>query len=205
MGASQNDARSGPRRGNNSDSRGPGGGRRQGGERRARRPRREEDDSGLVERVVKIRRVSKVVKGGRNLTFNAMVVVGDGNGNVGAALGKAGAVPDAVRKGTTYAKKAMAHVELNGPTIPHEITSKFSGAKVLLKPAAPGTGVIAGGGVRAVMEAVGVKDVLSKTFGSANTINIVRATLDALHQLRDPITATERRKGTSVSKEEETS
>ena len=205
MVASQNDSRSGPRRGNNSDSRGPAGGRRQGGERRARRPRREEEDSGLVERVVKIRRVSKVVKGGRNLTFNAMVVVGDGNGNVGAALGKAGAVPDAVRKGTTYAKKAMAHVELNGPTIPHEITSKFSGAKVLLKPAAPGTGVIAGGGVRAVMEAVGVKDVLSKTFGSANTINIVRATLDALHQLRDPITATERRKGTSVSKEEETS
>ena len=205
MVASQNDSRSGPRRGNNSDSRGPGGGRRQGGERRARRPRREEEDSGLVERVVKIRRVSKVVKGGRNLTFNAMVVVGDGNGNVGAALGKAGAVPDAVRKGTTYAKKAMAHVELNGPTIPHELTSKFSGAKVLLKPAAPGTGVIAGGGVRAVMEAVGVKDVLSKTFGSANTINIVRATLDALHQLRDPITATERRKGTSVSREEETS
>ena len=205
MVASQNDSRSGPRRGNNSDSRGPGGGRRQGGERRARRPRREEEDSGLVERVVKIRRVSKVVKGGRNLTFNAMVVVGDGNGNVGAALGKAGAVPDAVRKGTTYAKKAMAHVELNGPTIPHEITSKFSGAKVLLKPAAPGTGVIAGGGVRAVMEAVGVKDVLSKTFGSANTINIVRATLDALHQLRDPITATEGRKGTSVSREEETS
>ena len=199
MVASQNDSRSGPRRGNNSDSRGPGGGRR------SRRPRREEEDSGLVERVVKIRRVSKVVKGGRNLTFNAMVVVGDGNGNVGAALGKAGAVPDAVRKGTTYAKKAMAHVELNGPTIPHEITSKFSGAKVLLKPAAPGTGVIAGGGVRAVMEAVGVKDVLSKTFGSANTINIVRATLDALHQLRDPITATERRKGTSVSREEETS
>ena len=205
MVASQNDSRSGPRRGNNSDSRGPGGGRRQGGERRARRPRREEEDSGLVERVVKIRRVSKVVKGGRNLTFNAMVVVGDGNGNVGAALGKAGAVPDAVRKGTTYAKKAMAHVELNGPTIPHEITSKFSGAKVLLKPAAPGTGVIAGGGVRAVMEAVGVKDVLSKTFGSANTINIVRATLDALHQLRDPITATERRKGTNVSREEEPS
>ena len=205
MVASQNDSRSGPRRGNNSDSRGPGGGRRQGGERRARRARREEEDSGLVERVVKIRRVSKVVKGGRNLTFNAMVVVGDGNGNVGAALGKAGAVPDAVRKGTTYAKKAMAHVELNGPTIPHEITSKFSGAKVLLKPAAPGTGVIAGGGVRAVMEAVGVKDVLSKTFGSANTINIVRATLDALHQLRDPITATERRKGTNVSREEETS
>ncbi len=182
--------------------RGQGGGRGPGGERRGRRPRREEADSGLVERVVKIRRVSKVVKGGRNLTFNAMVVVGDGNGNVGAALGKAGAVPDAVRKGTTYAKNAMNHVELNGPTIPHEITSKFSGAKVLLKPAAPGTGVIAGGGVRAVMEAVGVKDVLSKTFGSANTINIVKATLAALDQLRDPVAAVERRKGVSKSAEE---
>ena len=176
--------------------RGPGG---PGGERRSRRPRRDEEDSGLVERVVKIRRVSKVVKGGRNLTFNAMVVVGDGNGNVGAALGKAGAVPDAVRKGTTYAKKAMTKIELNGPTIPHEITSKFSGAKVLLKPAAPGTGVIAGGGVRAVMEAVGVKDVLSKTFGSSNTINIVKATLAALDQLRDPVAAVERRKGVKAS------
>lgn len=174
--------------------RGQGGGRGPGGDRRGRRPRREED-SGLVERVVKIRRVSKVVKGGRNLTFNAMVVVGDGNGNVGAALGKAGAVPDAVRKGTTYAKKAMKHVTLNGPTIPHPVTTKFSGAKVLLKPAAPGTGVIAGGGVRAVMEAVGVKDVLSKTFGSPNSINIVKATLEALDQLRDPVATVERRKG----------
>ena len=152
--------------------------------------------------MVKIRRVSKVVKGGRNLTFNAMVVVGDGNGNVGAALGKAGAVPDAVRKGTTYAKRAMKHVTLNGPTIPHEVTTKFSGAKVLLKPAAPGTGVIAGGGVRAVMEAVGVKDVLSKTFGSPNIINIVKATLEALDQLRDPVAAVERRKGTARSGDE---
>ena len=202
----QNDTRGGggPQRGGSAGGgRGPGGSRRlggnrgrgQGGERRGRRPRRDEEDSGLVERVVKIRRVSKVVKGGRNLTFNAMVVVGDGNGNVGAALGAAGAVPDAVRKGTTYAKKAMTKIELNGPTIPHEITSKYSGAKVLLKPAAPGTGVIAGGGVRAVMEAVGVKDVLSKTFGSSNTINIVRATLEALDQLRDPVAAVERRKG----------
>ena len=202
----QNDTRDGggPQSGGSAGGgRGPGGSRRlggnrgrgQGGERRGRRPRRDEEDSGLVERVVKIRRVSKVVKGGRNLTFNAMVVVGDGNGNVGAALGAAGAVPDAVRKGTTYAKKAMTKIELNGPTIPHEITSKYSGAKVLLKPAAPGTGVIAGGGVRAVMEAVGVKDVLSKTFGSSNTINIVRATLEALDQLRDPVAAVERRKG----------
>ena len=181
-------------RGGGGGGRGQGGGRGPGGDRRGRRPRREED-SGLVERVVKIRRVSKVVKGGRNLTFNAMVVVGDGNGNVGAALGKAGAVPDAVRKGTTYAKKAMKHVTLNGPTIPHPVTTKFSGAKVLLKPAAPGTGVIAGGGVRAVMEAVGVKDVLSKTFGSPNVINIVKATLEALDQLRDPVATVERRKG----------
>ena len=180
--------------GDGGGGRGQGGGRGPGGDRRGRRPRREED-SGLVERVVKIRRVSKVVKGGRNLTFNAMVVVGDGNGNVGAALGKAGAVPDAVRKGTTYAKKAMKHVTLNGPTIPHPVTTKFSGAKVLLKPAAPGTGVIAGGGVRAVMEAVGVKDVLSKTFGSPNSINIVKATLEALDQLRDPVATVERRKG----------
>lgn len=182
------------RGGGGGGGRGQGGGRGPGGDRRGRRPRREED-SGLVERVVKIRRVSKVVKGGRNLTFNAMVVVGDGNGNVGAALGKAGAVPDAVRKGTTYAKKAMKHVTLNGPTIPHPVTTKFSGAKVLLKPAAPGTGVIAGGGVRAVMEAVGVKDVLSKTFGSPNSINIVKATLEALDQLRDPVATVERRKG----------
>ena len=212
MVSTQNKGRGGPRGGGDSGGRGgrgpggpdgdrgggggrgQGGGRGPGGDRRGRRPRREED-SGLVERVVKIRRVSKVVKGGRNLTFNAMVVVGDGNGNVGAALGKAGAVPDAVRKGTTYAKKAMKHVTLNGPTIPHPVTTKFSGAKVLLKPAAPGTGVIAGGGVRAVMEAVGVKDVLSKTFGSPNVINIVKATLEALDQLRDPVATVERRKG----------
>ena len=210
MVSTQNKGRGGPRGGGDTGGRGPGGpdgergrggggrgqggGRGPGGDRRGRRPRREED-SGLVERVVKIRRVSKVVKGGRNLTFNAMVVVGDGNGNVGAALGKAGAVPDAVRKGTTYAKKAMKHVTLNGPTIPHPVTTKFSGAKVLLKPAAPGTGVIAGGGVRAVMEAVGVKDVLSKTLGSPNVINIVKATLEALDQLRDPVAAVERRKG----------
>ncbi|MDA1278541.1 MAG: 30S ribosomal protein S5 [Chloroflexi bacterium] len=183
-------------RGSGGSSRDSGG---PGGERRGRRPRREDEDSGLVERVVKIRRVSKVVKGGRHLTFNAMVVVGDGNGNVGAALGKAGAVPDAVRKGTSYAKKEMRHVALRGSTIPHEITMKFSGARVLLKPAAPGTGVIAGGGVRAVMEAVGVKDVLSKTFGSPNIINIVKATLAALDQLRDPAAAIERRRNFGVA------
>ena len=150
------------------------------------RRRNNEEDNDLIERVVKIRRVSKVVKGGRNLSFNAMVVVGDGNGNVGADLGSASTVPDAIRKATTNAKKTMKHVKLNGETLFHEANEKFSGAKVLLKPAAPGTGVIAGGGVRAVMEAVGVKDVLSKTFGSSNTINIVRCTLKALYDMRDP-------------------
>ena len=165
---------------------------RQGRSRRRRQ--RNQEESQFIERVIKIRRVSKVVKGGRNLTFNAMVVVCDGNGKVGAGLWAAAAVPDAVRKGTIYAKKNMNNITLNGPTIPHEITTKFSGSKVLLKPAAPGTGVIAGGGVRAVLEAVGVTDVLSKTFGSSNTINIVRATLSALEQLRDPKTVISKRR-----------
>ena len=156
---------------------------RQGRSRRRRQ--RNQEESQFIERVIKIRRVSKVVKGGRNLTFNA---------KVGAGLGSAAAVPDAVRKGTIYAKKNMNNITLNGPTIPHEITTKFSGSKVLLKPAAPGTGVIAGGGVRAVLEAVGVTDVLSKTFGSSNTINIVRATLSALEQLRDPKTVISKRR-----------
>ena len=154
------------------------------------------EESPYIERVVKIRRVSKVVKGGRHLSFNAMVVVGDGAGNVGASLGKATAVPDAVRKGTTNARKNMRPVSLNGTTIPHEITAEYGAAKVLLKPAAPGTGVVAGGGVRAVVEAAGIKDVLSKTFGSSNTINIVRATLTALDGLRDPRTETARRLAT---------
>lgn len=164
---------------------------RRGGPRRGRD---EQEDSSYVEHVVKIRRVSKVVKGGRNLTFNAMVVVGDGAGNVGIALGKAGAVPDAVRKGTANARKNMVPVTLRDTTIPHEVTYRFSGSEVLLKPASPGTGVIAGGGVRAVLEAAGVKDVLTKTFGSTNSINVVKATLEALKQLRNPETELARRK-----------
>ena len=185
---------------------GPGGPRRDGGgggprgdrgrggrgERRSRRD--ETEDSGLIERVVKIRRVSKVVKGGRHLTFNAMVVVGDGAGNVGSGLGKAGAVPDAVRKGTSVARKDMHPVTLKESTIPHEMVAKYGAAKVLLMPAAPGTGIIAGGGVRAVMEAAGVRDVLSKTYGSSNTINIVKATMMALDQMRDPVAQTRRRR-----------
>ncbi len=162
---------------------------------RSRRGRREEaEDSGLIERVVQIRRVAKVVKGGGNLSFTALVVVGDGQGNVGVGLGKAKAVPDAVRKGTTLARKDMARVVLSDTTLPHSVETKFSGAKVLLKPAAPGTGVIAGGAVRAALEAAGVKDVLSKTFGSHNTINIVKATVQGLRSLRDPKTERERRR-----------
>jgi small subunit ribosomal protein S5 len=178
-------------------------GRRPGGGPRGDRGRRDEiEESPYVERVVKIRRVSKVVKGGRNLSFNAMVVVGDGAGNVGASLGKAKAVPDAVRKGTANARKNMRPVALRGTTIPHEVTAEFGAAKVLLKPAAPGTGIVAGGGVRAVVEAAGVKDVLSKTFGSANTINIVSATMKALETLRDPRAETARRKGVGVATSE---
>ena len=165
-----------------------------GGDRRDRRRRRDEDDSGLIERVVQIKRVTKVVKGGGNLTFTALVVVGDGKGNVGIGLGKAKAVPDAVRKGTTNARKELHPVILSDTTIPHEVVSKYGAAKVLLKPAAPGTGVIAGGGVRAVLEAAGVKDVLSKTFGSNNKINIVKATLRGLESMRDPRAERRRRR-----------
>lgn len=156
--------------------------------RTRRRPRRDETPEGpeLFERAVKIRRVSKVVKGGRNLSFSAMMVVGDYNGRVGAALGKAASVPDAVRKGRQNAERAMESVVTKDGTIPHEIFAKYGSAKVLLLPAAPGTGVIAGGGVRAVIEAAGIQDVLSKTYGGNNPVNTVRATIKALSMLRDP-------------------
>ena len=165
--------------------------RRSDGDRRGRqrrRPRRDETPEGpeLFERAVKIRRVSKVVKGGRNLSFSAMMVVGDFNGKVGAALGKAASVPDAVRKGRQNAERAMEQVVTKDGTIPHEVFAKFGSAKVLLLPAAPGTGVIAGGGVRAVIEAAGIQDVLSKTYGGNNPVNTVRATLKALGMLKDP-------------------
>lgn len=165
--------------------------------RQRRRPRREEAPEGpeLFERAVKIRRVSKVVKGGRNLSFSAMMVVGDYNGRVGAALGKAASVPDAVRKGRQNAERAMQQVVVRDGTIPHEISAKFGSAKVLLLPATPGTGVIAGGGVRAVIEAAGIQDVLSKTFGGSNSVNTVRATIKALSLLRDPEMERARRLG----------
>jgi small subunit ribosomal protein S5 len=151
-----------------------------------RREGRNPDEMLLTERVVKISRVAKVVKGGRHLSFNAVVVVGDSDGHVGIGLGKADAIPDAVRKGATAARRNMVSVPLKGNTIPHEIVSKVGASVVMLKPASAGTGVIAGSSVRAVVELAGVKDVLTKVRRSTNPVNVVKATLKALSNLRDP-------------------
>ena len=155
-------------------------------DRRRRREREERDE--LDERIVDIARVAKVVKGGRRFGFRVVIVVGDNNGSVGVGVGKARSVPDAIRKGAALARRNMRPVALFGATIPHETVAEHGGTRVLLRPASRGTGVIAGGGVRAVVEAAGVKDILSKSLGSSNVLNVVMATIEGLRSLRSPET-----------------
>ena len=140
----------------------------------------------LSDKLVYINRVAKVVKGGKRMSFSALVVTGDGNGYVGIGVGKANAVPGAISKGGAIAKKNLIKVALTGTTIPYEMRVKFGAAKVLLKPAGPGTGIIAGGSIRAVLEAVGIKDILTKSLGSSNKLNMAKATILALSQLKNP-------------------
>ena len=171
----------------------------QRGQRGGRRDRRrggdgEEEGPEYIEKVVFINRVAKVVKGGRRFSFTAIVVVGDGNGRVGFGMGRANEVPEAIRKGGVIARRSMFSVLMREGTVMHDLMATFKASKVVIRPASPGTGLIAGGPVRAVMEAAGVKDVLTKSLGSNNPVNVVRATIDGLRSLRDPQqTATHRR------------
>ncbi len=150
--------------------------------------RRSDDDEGnaLIEKVVFINRVATVVKGGRRFSFTAVVVIGDGEGNVGFGMGRANEVPDAIRKGGVIAKRSMNSIAIKAGTLAHELDSNFKSSRVVMLPAAPGTGVIAGAAVRAVMECTGVTDVLTKVYGSTNPINVVTATINGLKSLRDP-------------------
>jgi small subunit ribosomal protein S5 len=164
----------------------------------ARREKMDTSEMEVTEKVVFINRVAKVMKGGRRFHFTAVVVVGDRDGHVGAALGKAREVPEAIRKASTIAKKNMITVPMADSTIPHPVLARFGAARVLIKPAAPGTGLIAGGGVRAVLEEAGVKDAVTKSLGSKNHANVVKATMLGLSQLRPPEDALARRRKVSA-------
>lgn len=153
---------------------------------RERESRRDDDREELDERVVDIKRVAKVIKGGRRFAFRTVVIVGDNHGRVGIGVGKSRGVPDSIRKGSEHARRNMQKVSLYNATIPYSVTGRYGSARVLLRPASPGTGIIAAGGVRAVLEAAGVRDILTKSQGSPNLLNVALATLDALNQLHTP-------------------
>jgi len=172
------------------------------GQRRDNKPSQTPEESPFVEKLININRVAKVVKGGKNMSFSALTAVGDGNGSVGLGFGKATEVTNAIKKSTDSAKKDMqnfSEVLTHGRTIPHQVVGRYSAARVMLKPASPGTGVIAGGAVRAVLESMGIKDILTKSMGTANPINVGKATIDALEKL-ESIRMVAKRRGLPVER-----